>query len=168
MTITCLSRVLPFVPLCLPYMLPQSFGTIHSHPHATYNTYITIFRAIAATSAILHLRSTILALFYNTPESHYYRHSLIHPFKEEYRSALNRGYTAVGRLLGAANEHPAIGAVGWDVMLSGLSVGIWAAVRGLEPKKMLSSTTIFMERVEPAIEEVESTIKVEEENTIHK
>ena len=48
------------------------------------------------------------------------------------------------------------------MILSGLSIGIWAAIRGLEPKKMLGSTTVFMERVEPAVEEAESTIIVEE------
>lgn len=168
MTVTALSRVLPFIPLSLPFILPESFGTINSQPHATYNTYTTIFRTIAATSALLHLKSTVLALFYNTPESHYYRHSLLYPFKEEHRSALDRGSTAIGRVFGAINEHPAVGAVGWDVILSGLSLGIWAAVRGLEPKKMLGSTTVFMERAEPIVEEIEDTIKAEEEKAVQK
>ena len=168
MTVTALSRFLPFVPISLSYILPESFGTVNTHPHATYSTYTTIFRTIAAISVLLHLKATASALFYNTPESHYHRHSLLHPFREEHRSTLNRGYTAVSRLLGAVNEHPAASAVGWDVMLSGLSLGIWAAVRGLEPKKMLSSTTLFMKRVEPVVEELEDTIKVEEEKAVQK
>jgi hypothetical protein len=168
MTVAALSRVLPFIPLSLPYILPESFGTVNTHPHTTYNTYTTIFRTIAATSALLHLKSTVLALFYNTPESHYYRHSLLHPFEEEHRSALDRGTTAIGRVFGAVNEHPAVGAVGWDVILSGLSLGIWAAVRGLEPKKMFGSTTPFMERAESVVEEIEDTIKVEEEKAVQK
>ncbi|KAG0652051.1 hypothetical protein D0Z07_1420 [Hyphodiscus hymeniophilus] len=165
MTVTTLSRILPFLPILLPYIIPESFGSVHDHPHETYGTYTSIFRTIAATSVLLHFKSTALALFHNTPESHYYRHSLLHPFKEEHRSALSRGYTALSRLLGAVNEHPAVSAVGWDVMLSGLSLGIWAAVRGLEPKKMLSSTTVFMERVEPVIEGIQDKIKVEAEKT---
>lgn len=168
MTVAALSRVLPFIPLSLPYILPESFGTVNTHPHTTYNTYTTIFRTIAATSALLHLKSTVLALFYNTPESHYYRHSLLHPFEEEHRSALDRGTTAIGRVFGAVNEHPAVGAVGWDVILSGLSLGIWAAVRGLEPKKMFGSTTPFMERAESVVKEIEDTIKVEEEKAVQK
>ena len=167
-TVTAFSRFLPFIPLSLPYILPESFGTVHNHPHAKYSTYTTVFRTIAATSTLLHLKSTVLAIFYSTPESHYYRHSLLHPFKEEHRSTLNRGYTAVSRLLGAVNEHPAVSAVGWDVMLSGLSLGIWAAVRGLETKKMLGSTTMFMDPVEPDVEEIEDTVKVEEEKAIQK
>jgi len=168
MTVTGLSRILPFIPMVLPYILPENFGTVTNHPHATYSTYTTIFRTIAAMSALLHLKSTATAILYNAPESHYYRHSLLHPFKEEHRSTLNRGYTAISRLLGAVNEHPAVAAVGWDVMLSGLSLGIWAAVRGLEPKKMLSSTTFFMEHAEAVVEKTEDIIKIEAEKAVHK
>ena len=168
MTVTALARGLPFIPLSLPYIIPTRFGAVNNHPHATYNTYTTIFRTIAATASLLHLKSTALALFYNTPESHYYRHSLLNPFKEEHRSALDLGTTAIGRVFGAINEHPAVGAVGWDVILSGLSLGIWAAARGLEPKKMLGSTAPFMERAEPVVEEVEDAIKVEEEKAVQK
>jgi hypothetical protein len=168
LNVTALTRILPLIPLTLPYILPERLGTVHNQPHATYSTYTTIFRTIAATSALLHFKSTVLALFYNTPESQYYRHSLLHPFKEEHRYALNRGYTAFGRVLSSVNEHPAVGAVGWDVMFSGLSLGIWAAIRGLEPMKMLSSTVPFMERVEPVVGEAEDTIKVEEEKVVQK
>jgi hypothetical protein len=168
MTIAGLTKIVPFIPSTLPYILPESFGTVSTHPHAAYHTYTTIFRTIALYSVLLHLKSTSLALFYNTPESHYYRHSLLHPFKEENRSALNRGYISVSRLLGAISEHPAVSAVGWDVMLSGLSLGIWAAVRGLEPKKMLSSIVPFMERAEPVVEQVENKIEVEEKKVVAK
>jgi len=137
--ITAITRALPFLPVILPYVVPESLGTVHDHPHASYQTYTTILRTITTFSTLLHAKSTILALFYNTPDSHYYRHSLLHPFKEEHRSALNRSSTAITRILGAISEHPAVGSVGWDVLLSGLSLGIWAAIRGIEPKKLLSS-----------------------------
>lgn len=170
MTVIAATRVLPFIPLTLPYILPESFGTVHAHPHANYNTYTTIFRTIALHSVLLHLKSTAIALFDNTPESYYYRHSLLHPFKEEHRSPLNPGYTSFSRLLGAVSEHPAVSAVGWDVMLSGLSLGVWAAIRGLEPNKMLSSSVIFMERIAPVAEKLEDSIKTEaqEEKAIQK
>lgn len=129
MPISGLSRILPFVPLALPYILPQRFGSVHAHPHTTYNTYKTIFRTIAVASVLLHTKSTVLALYYNAPESHYYRHSLLHPLRGEHRSALDRYTVATGRIFGAINEHPAVSAVGWDVILSGLSLGLWAAIR---------------------------------------
>lgn len=166
LAVTAVTQVLPFIPLSLPYILPQSLGTVHIQPHATYSTYTTIFCTIAATSALLHLKSSALVLFSNTTDSRYYRHSLLHPFKEEYRSALNHGYTVFGRVLGAFNEHPAVGAVGWDVILSGLSLGIWAVIRGLEPKKMLGSTVPLLKHVDPLVEEAEDTASSSAENTI--
>ena len=53
-------------------------------------------------------------------------------------------------------------------MFSGLSLGIWAAIRGLEPKKMLSSSVPFMERVVPMAEEAENKIKLEDEKAVQK
>lgn len=55
-------------------------------------------------------------------------------------------------MLGAIREHPAISAVGSDVIMSGLSLGIWASVRGLDPWQMLGSSMVFMNRVEKKAE----------------
>jgi hypothetical protein len=115
-------------------------------------TYTTFFRSITFVAALLHFKSTALALFYNTPESYYYRHSLLHPFKKEHLSTINRGSTAVAKLFGAIREHPAVSAVGWDVVLSGLSLGVWAAVRGLDGKEILGSSIPFMSRTDKQLE----------------
>jgi len=146
MTVFSFSRILPFAPLLLPYIIPESWGTTHPHPHDAYSSFITIFRTISAISSSLYLGSTALALFDNAPESYYYHPSLFHPFQHEHLSTLNRGSTAVRRLLGAVREHPAVGAVGWDVILSGLSAGVWAAIRGLDAKEMLGSSIPFIKR----------------------
>jgi hypothetical protein len=53
-------------------------------------------------------------------------------------------------------------------MLSGLSLGTWATVRGLDPDTMLSSVTVFMKRVEPGFEKIEDTIKAEEDKVVQK
>jgi hypothetical protein len=148
MTISTTSRALVYMPLVLPYIVPESWGITHSSPHDAYSAYTTLFRTISTIAASLHLKSTALALFYNTPESHYYHPTLLHPFEHEHLSTFDRGSTAVGKLLGAIREHPAVGAVGWDVILSGLSVGAWAAIRGLDAKEMLGSSIPFMERTE--------------------
>jgi len=168
MTVTLLSRTLPFTFLLLPYIIPIGWGTIHTHPHSAYHSYTTLFRTISAISAFFHLKSTVLALFYNTPESHYYRHSLLHPFKKEHRAVFTRGSTALGRLLGAIGEHPAVSAVGWDVICSGLSLGVWAAIRGLDAREMLGSSMIFMKRPEKKIEEAVTDVKVETERAVQK
>ncbi|KAH7360658.1 hypothetical protein BKA65DRAFT_190203 [Rhexocercosporidium sp. MPI-PUGE-AT-0058] len=142
--VSCISGILPFSFLLLPYIIPTEWGTIISHPHDSHSTYMTLLRVISTFSAGLHLKSTFLALSHNTPESTYYRHNLLNPFKEEHRSVLGRGSTAVGRVFGAMGEHPAVGSVAWDVILTGLSLGVWAAIRGLDASDMLSSSIPFM------------------------
>lgn len=160
MAMTLLSRLLPFSFLALPYVIPEGWGTIHSHPHESYFIYSTLFRTISTLSAVLHLKSTFLALFY-TPDSTYYRHSLLHPFKEEHQSTFDRSAIALGRVFGAIGEHPAVSAVGWDVLLSGLSLGTWAAIRGLEANDMLTSSNPFMK---PAAKEAkDDTLSIRED-----
>lgn len=125
-------------------MIPAAWGTAANHPHDSQRTYTALFRIISTLSAALHLKSTALAVFYNAPESTYYRHSLLHPFKEEHRTTLGRGSTAIGRVLGAMGDHPAVGSVAWDVLFTGLSLGLWAAIRSLDAEEMLRSSVIFM------------------------
>jgi hypothetical protein len=168
MTVSILSRVLPFSFLWLPHFVPASWGTVHTHPHDAHSTYIAIFRTISAISGLLHIKSSVTALFYNTPESIYYRHSLLRPFKEEHRSAFNRGSTAIGRVFGAVGEHPAVTAVGWDVILSGLSLGVWAATRGLDSKEILRSSTFFSNGPQKKAENVSLSITVEPESPANK
>jgi len=143
MTIAIVSRAATFSPLLLPYIVPQSWGTVHTHPHDSHSAYTGLFRTISIISFLLHGKSTVLALLLNTPDSYYHRHSLLHPFRQEHRSILERSSTAVGKVLGAIGDHPAVSAVGWDVLLSGLSVGLWAAIRGLDVQEILRSTGLW-------------------------
>jgi hypothetical protein len=166
MTISLLLRALPFSFLGLPYIIPESWGTVHNHPHDTNSGYTILFRSISTASLLLHFKASFLALFHNTPESTYYRHSLLHPFKEVHRSALNRSSTALSRVFGAVLEHPAISAVGSDVLLSGLSLGIWAAVRGLDPGDMLGSSVPFLPQKKRGLEDVPASIKEEVEKAV--
>jgi len=161
MTVSVFSRILPFSFLILPYVIPESWGIVHSHPHDTHSSYTTLFRTISVIASLLHFKSSFLALFNNTPESTYYRHSLLRPFKEEHRSALDRSTTAFGRVFGAILEHPAISAIGADVLLSGLSLGLWAAIRGLDPQEMLGSSVPFLERTQKELEAASTSLTAE-------
>lgn len=162
------SRIVPFSFLLLPYLIPDSWGKIHTHPHSAHKTYITLFQTISVTSAALHLNSSAIALFKNTPDSTFYRRSLLHPFQEEHRSPLDRGTSAVGRVLGAISEHPVVTAVGIDVLLSGLTLGTWAGIRGLDAREMLVSAVPFMKPVAKEIEAVTSTAQEEAVKAIQK
>jgi len=169
-TITTISKTLPFLPLILPYLVPQSWGTI-AHAHEAYSANISHFRAISTLSLLLHLKITVLALFYNTPNETYHNRTLLHPFNTTHRSAFNRGSTAVSRLFGAVGEHPAVGAVGWDVLLSGLSLGIWTGIRGLDAKTLLGVSIPFYPRPEAMaepIDEATDAIMVEAEKVLEK
>ncbi|CAG8974374.1 hypothetical protein HYALB_00010625 [Hymenoscyphus albidus] len=165
-TISILSRTLPFSFLALPYIIPQSWGKIHTNPHTPQLTYSTIFRTISAIS-LLHLKTTTLALIHNTPSEYTYRHSILHPFSSEHHSTLDRGSTAVTSLLGAIGEHPAVSAAGWDVLLSGLNLGIWAAARGLDANDTMSSCIPFFGSVKKVSEAAEEVIvdEIKEELT---
>ncbi|TVY60824.1 hypothetical protein LSUE1_G006397, partial [Lachnellula suecica] len=166
-TVSIASRVLPFSFLVLPYVIPTSWGTIHTHPHSAHSTYTTVFRTISFISMGLFLKSTLLAVVSNTPEQYESRHSLLHPFREERLSALDRGSTAIGRLLGAIGEHPAVGAVGWDVILSSLSLVVWAGIRGLSTWDMMGLGMLFAKPTETDVEsEKEPSVKEAPEHSV--
>lgn len=146
MNVALLLQALPSINILLPYLIPESWGTTYTHPHSAQKTYITLFRTISSLSALLHLKSTGMALFYNTPSSEYYHPTLLHPLNHDHRSTLDRSSTAIARLLGAIGEHPAVGAVGYDVLLSGFSIGLWTAIRSLDPTNLLSASIPFVKR----------------------
>ncbi|KAI9645834.1 hypothetical protein NHQ30_005269 [Ciborinia camelliae] len=149
----------PFIPLFLPYIIPEHWGTTHDHPHKAHSSYTKTFCVISTISSILHIKTTGLALLYNTPESHYYRHSLLHPLEEVHRSKKSRMFTALERVLGSIGDHPAVGAVGYDVILSGLSLGTWAAVRGLDGHDILRAIIPWMNKAEKARVKVEEGVE---------
>ncbi|RDW78424.1 hypothetical protein BP5796_06276 [Coleophoma crateriformis] len=144
MNIALLFQALPSINILLPYLIPESWGTTHTHPHSAQKTYTTLFRTISSLSALLHLKSTGMALFYSTPSSEYYHPTLLHPLNHEHRSTLDRSSAAIAKLFGAIGEHPAVSAVGYDVLLSGVSIGLWTAIRSLDPTDLLSSSIPFV------------------------
>lgn len=130
-----------FQPLYPQYLMPEAFGsTAHRHDWTTLSTLIAVF------SFILHAKQTLVALFDSDPGAYDHRHSqylaYIHLPHEEERSRTYRSASALNRVLGAINDHPAISSIGWDVLMCGLSLGVWAAARGLEPGRMLSAIGI--------------------------
>lgn len=167
MSIMLITKASLFVPLLLPYITPASWGTVHAHPHDTHSAYTTLFKTLAMASLLLHVKTTIIAVVSNTPDSEYHRHSFFHPFKQEHRSAFERSTSAVGSVVGSFGDHPAVSAVAWDVLLSGISMGTWAAIRGLDVSSMLASSgvpfikTTSLEVIGKAEEAVGALMKTE-------
>lgn len=134
------SRALTFVPLLLQTIVPRSWGAIHTHHHDDASDAFTdLFRLMSIASIVLHSIATFHGLRCNVPHAHYHRHSKFLPWDIEERSRWERTTTAVGKLLGATRDHPVVTAVGYDVLLSGLSTGLWAAVRSLQANDILRS-----------------------------
>ncbi|KAI2612106.1 uncharacterized protein GGS25DRAFT_106215 [Hypoxylon fragiforme] len=163
-----LTRASTFLPLILPRIAPMSWGTVHYRPHNSYYSFTVIFRTISFVSFVLHMKSSIMGLTYNIPNSHYHRHSAILPWDVEERTAFERGTTAFGKVLGSIMDHPAVEAVGWDVLICTLSIGLWAGVRAIDVQDIIeSSIPIYASRHKPQeLVEDEATktpIKIEPE-----
>lgn len=129
--------------MILPTITPQSWGTVHPHPHAAYGVYTRVFRFMSAASTLLYAKSTVAAVLFNLPGAWKHRHSLRIPFDVQHRSNWERTTTAVGKVLGSMSDHPAVGGVAVDVVLSAVGVGLWAAVRGVGVDEILGSAVPF-------------------------
>lgn len=77
----------------------------------------------------MNAQATLTALIYNMPHAHYHRHSKIFPWDIEDRSRWERTTTSIGKLLGATRDHPVVAGVGYDHLISTVSLGCWAALR---------------------------------------
>jgi hypothetical protein len=143
MTVALMQRAMAFLPIILPHIVPERWGTVHPHPHEAHSAYRKLFRTMSIISTLLHWKSSLIAGLYNAPDSHYHRHNLLHPFRQEKRTLTERTSTAVGKVLGAIDDHPAVSAVGWDVIMSGLTIGLWAVTRGLDVERVLASTGLW-------------------------
>lgn len=140
------SRVLLLSPLALPYLAPESWGRVHAHPHQAYRKYSTLFQWASFGSFILYGKATALGLAFNAPGAHHHRHTIPIPFDVEERPAWERTTTAFGRILRATSDHPVVRGAGLDVLLSALSLGLWAAVRATDLQDILASIIPFYQR----------------------
>jgi len=141
-TAVTILRVLTFLPVALPTILPRSLGTDHSHQHDTYRSIVKIFRGMALASTLFHARTSILALFFSLPKAYKHRHSIHLPFDTLKVSAWDRSATALERILGSMSDHPAVAAAGKDVLLCALSLGLWAAFRSMDVQDVLRSAGV--------------------------
>ncbi|KAH8658687.1 hypothetical protein BGZ60DRAFT_531372 [Tricladium varicosporioides] len=160
MAVTLVSKILPFFYLALPYMIPNSWAIVNSHPHAHHTSYSTLFQSISFFSALLHFKSTVNVLGYSAAVSYNHRHALLRPFTNDNPSTRNRFAVPLNRLLTAITEHPAVSAGGYDMLLSGLSLGIWAAIRGLDGNRMITSI-LPLAKFQQAVEEVAADVTEE-------
>ncbi|ETS80463.1 hypothetical protein PFICI_07992 [Pestalotiopsis fici W106-1] len=144
-----ITRLSTFLPVILPKVAPVSWGTVHPHPHDAFSSYTTLFRLISLASFALHDKATFFGLRYNMPDSYYHRHSRFLPWDLEKRSMWEQSTTALGKILGSTIDHPVVAAVGWDVLLSALSLGFWSAVRATDVQGIIASTFPYLAKSDP-------------------
>ncbi|KAL2124419.1 hypothetical protein VTJ04DRAFT_784 [Mycothermus thermophilus] len=126
-----ISKVLTLAPVILPAIVPFAWGTVHSDARAAYLDITKLFNIMSASNLLIHAWTTVTSLRYNIPPAREHRLNLTRypPLVTETHTRLERSTTAVEKVLGSLTEHPAVAAVGKDVLLSALSLGLWAAVR---------------------------------------
>ncbi|KAI1501231.1 hypothetical protein F5X99DRAFT_383195 [Biscogniauxia marginata] len=142
-TAVLLTRLSTFLPLILPKIVPGKWGTVYQHPHDAYHSFVNLFRFLSVAAFALHAKVTFTGLVFNAPYSHYHRHSALFPWDVEERSKWERSTTALGKLLGSTSDHPVVAAVGWDVLICTLSLGVWAAVRATNVNDIFHSVIPF-------------------------
>ncbi|KAI9817508.1 MAG: hypothetical protein M1827_001118 [Pycnora praestabilis] len=161
-------HVLFYFPLVLRSIVPLSWGTVHSSTELAHRATTATLRFISIGSFLLHGKATLVALLDNAPESHYYRRSIFFYHVEEHRSKFEQGSTAVTKVLGALADHPAVNSVGWDVLLSGLSLILWATVRNLDVIAMLEGSALYSRVNEVLLgKATELANNVREEQALH-
>lgn len=138
-SVAFLARASTFIPVLAPYLVPTSWGRVYTTPHDAFKSLNGMFQALSVLSIALHGKASSVALADNAPDSHYHRHSAFLPWDVEERGKWERGTTAVGKILGSLNDHPAVQAVGFDALLSTFSLGIWAAIRAVDVSNILGS-----------------------------
>ncbi|TKA53650.1 hypothetical protein B0A49_12947 [Cryomyces minteri] len=125
--------VLPILLSASPDLIPKGWGTYHPTTASLTRSHARLFSLVALASLLLHARATLTAITTEAPPAAYTRRSFVWTtHAPATRSYLQRGEMATGHVLGALADHPAVAAVGWDVLLSALSLGVWSVVRGVD------------------------------------
>lgn len=108
--------------------------------HAAHHAETKVYNALSIVSTAFYLRSTFWGVLLNSGATYHRRYNFVwstHPWYE--RTLWSKLTSASGKILGAISDDPIISVIGWDVLLSGFSLCIWAAARGLDVKDMFGS-----------------------------
>ncbi|RYP41556.1 hypothetical protein DL768_010472 [Monosporascus sp. mg162] len=105
-------------------VLPPKPANWHPHPLLSYSVLALNYGSLF-----------ILPYAAETP--------VLFPWDVEERSTWERSTTAFGRILRSRSDHPVVAAVAWDVIISALSLGLWAAVRAMDVHDIIKSAIPF-------------------------
>ncbi len=122
---------------------PRSCFWAHRTVHAAHKSHTVLFRSIAFFTFILHAQQTLIAVLDNAPRGPYLRYDYVwNMHLNDMRIIPKQAHTAVAKILDALNEHPAVGAIGYDILLSTFSLCVWAILRDLNVENMLECSSL--------------------------
>jgi len=119
-------------------LLPARFGRTHSTIHHAHQSSHSVFSTCSLIAFVLHVTSTATALLANAPQPNADRHFYDHLWSSTPALTTSaRLRRSAVKVLGALADHPLVSKIGWDVLFSGLTLFVWAGVRGLNVSDML-------------------------------
>ncbi|TID17707.1 hypothetical protein E2P81_ATG10683 [Venturia nashicola] len=132
----------------LPILLATLFQPNYLHKvhrfrstHAARKSYEDIFRALALTAASIHAYFTFQTFINESPPHKYLQHDYVwNTHSKEEITWIGRVMGVVGSIAGALSDNPVISQVGWDVLLSTVSLCLWSVVHGVDVSAMLRSS----------------------------
>ncbi|KAL1634624.1 hypothetical protein SLS58_010619 [Diplodia intermedia] len=127
--------------------VPEKFGRQYTDAHAAHRAEARVYSAISIVATAFFMRSTFWGALLNSGASYERRYNTVwstHPAYD--RPIWSKLASASMKILGAISEDPIIGVIGWDVLLSGFGLCIWAASRGLDVRDMLNSIVPSLRR----------------------
>jgi len=123
--------------------MPASWGKTHSSIHTAHASSKPIFATNSRLALTLHLIMSTFSLFLSIPPSRQSSYDYI--WSKYTRTPLttsNRLRIALTKLLGSISDNPLVRKVGWDVVLSGLTLCVWTALRGLDSTDVLTAAGV--------------------------
>ncbi|KAF4545270.1 hypothetical protein BFW01_g9909 [Lasiodiplodia theobromae] len=120
--------------------VPKTFGKQHADVRVAHHAEARVYSAVSIVATAFFLRSTFWGALLNSGASYHRRYNFVWSTHDAYdRPWWSKLASASGKILGAISDDPVIGLIGWDVLLSGFSLCVWAASRGLDVTDMLNS-----------------------------
>jgi hypothetical protein len=132
------------VPLLLASLAqPNSLHKVtkHTSVHQARRSYEDIFRVLTFASFGLHLMKSYQAIVDEAPPHRYLTHNFVwNMHRDEGNTRYQQASTVVARVVGALSDNPVISQVGWDVLLSVISLCVWAVWHSVDVVAMLRCT----------------------------
>jgi hypothetical protein len=127
----------------------------HTSVHQARKAYEDIFRVLAFASFGLHMMRSYNAIVDEAPPHRYLNHNFVwNTHREEGNTRYQQTWTVLVRVIGALSDNPVISQVGWDVVISVLSLCVWAVAHGVDVTAMLRCSGLFWSIPTPSIKSV--------------